>query len=114
MRIRNLEDRLGVSIVRRAIRFQGLIEEGDMIVQRARSILDDTKALEQQVLGCFFSGLGNILNRAFCKTQANSSSDIASLHDDWILVSTLHDSLDLAAKFRPDSTKNPFKPSKRV
>ena len=42
------------------------------------------------------------------------SSDIASLHDDWILVSTLHDSLDLAAKFRPDSTKNPFKPSKRV
>ena len=53
-------------------------------------------------------------NRAFCKTQANSSSDIASLHDDWILVSTLHDSLDLAAKFRPDSIKNPFKPSKRV
>ena len=52
--------------------------------------------------------------RAFFKTQANSSSDIASLHDDWILVSTLHDSLDLAAKFRPDSTKNPFKPSKRV
>ena len=62
MRIRNLEDRLGVSIVRRAIRFQGLIEEGDMILQRARSILDDTKALEQQVLGCFFGGLGNILN----------------------------------------------------
>ena len=51
---------------------------------------------------------------AFCKTQANSSSDIASLHDDWILVSTLNDSLDLAAKFRPDSTKNPFKSSKRV
>ena len=55
-----------------------------------------------------------LIGRAFCKTQANSSSDIASLHDDWILVSTLHDSLDLAAKFRPDSTKNPFKPSKRV
>ena len=58
--------------------------------------------------------LNKPLTRAFCKTQANSSSDIASLHDDWILVSTLHDSLDLAAKFRPDSTKNPFKPSKRV
>ena len=55
-----------------------------------------------------------LIIRAFFKTQANSSSDIASLHDDWILVSTLHDSLDLAAKFRPDSTKNPFKPSKRV
>ena len=50
MRIRNLEDRLGVSIVRRANRFQGLTEEGEMIVQRARRILDDTKALEQQVL----------------------------------------------------------------
>ena len=50
MRIRNFEDRLGVSIVRRANRFQGLTEEGEMIVQRARRILDDTKALEQQVL----------------------------------------------------------------
>ncbi len=50
MRIRNLEDRLGVSIVRRANRFQGLTEEGVMIVQRARRILDETKALEQQVL----------------------------------------------------------------
>ncbi|MEM1007075.1 MAG: LysR family transcriptional regulator [Pseudomonadota bacterium] len=49
MRIRNLEDRLGVSIVRRANRFQGLTEEGEMIVLRARRILDDTKALEQQV-----------------------------------------------------------------
>lgn len=35
MRIRNLEDRLGVSIVRRANRFQGLTEEGEMIVRRA-------------------------------------------------------------------------------
>ncbi len=49
MRIRNLEDRLGVSIVRRANRFQGLTQEGEMIVQRARRILDDAKALEQQV-----------------------------------------------------------------
>ncbi len=49
MRIRNLEDRLGVSIVRRANRFQGLTEEGEMIVLRARRILDDAKALEQQV-----------------------------------------------------------------
>ncbi|WP_170371741.1 LysR family transcriptional regulator [Ruegeria arenilitoris] len=49
MRIRNLEDRLGVSIVRRANRFQGLTEEGEMIVRRARRILDDAKALEQEV-----------------------------------------------------------------
>lgn len=49
MRIRNLEERLGLSIVRRANRFQGLTDEGDMIVRRARRILDDTKALEQEV-----------------------------------------------------------------
>ena len=49
MRIRNLEERLGVHIVRRANRFQGLMEEGEMIVRRARRILDDAKALEQEV-----------------------------------------------------------------
>jgi DNA-binding transcriptional LysR family regulator len=50
MRIRNLEERLAVSIVRRANRFQGLTEEGEMIVRRARRILDDAKALEQELL----------------------------------------------------------------
>lgn len=50
MRIRNLEDRMGVAIVRRANRFQGLTEEGEMIVRRARRILDDAEALEQEVL----------------------------------------------------------------
>jgi DNA-binding transcriptional LysR family regulator len=49
MRIRNLEDRLGVSIVRRANRFQGLTEEGDLIISRARPILDQAKALEQEI-----------------------------------------------------------------
>ncbi|CUI01688.1 LysR family transcriptional regulator [Leisingera aquaemixtae] len=49
MRIRNLEERLGLSIVRRANRFQGLTEEGLMIVRRGRSILDDAKALEQEI-----------------------------------------------------------------
>lgn len=49
MRIRQLEDRLGVSIVKRANRFQGLTEEGEMIVRRARRILDDAKTLEQEI-----------------------------------------------------------------
>lgn len=49
MRIRNMEEKLGISIVRRANRFQGLTEEGMMIVRRARSILDDARALEQEV-----------------------------------------------------------------
>lgn len=49
MRIRNMEDKLGVSIVRRANRFQGLTEEGQMILSRTRGILDDVKALEQEI-----------------------------------------------------------------
>ena len=55
-----------------------------------------------------------LLHRAFCKTQANSSPDTASLYDDWILDSTLRDSFRSVAEFRHDSTKMPFKPSKRV
>ena len=55
-----------------------------------------------------------IINGAFCKTQANSSPDTASLYDDWILDSTLRDSFRFVAEFRHDSTKMPFKPSKRV
>ncbi len=49
MRIRNLEERLGVSIVRRANRFQGLTEEGAMILRRGRRILEDTRTLEQEL-----------------------------------------------------------------
>ncbi len=49
MRIRGLEDKLGLSIVRRGNRFQGLTAEGQMIVERARSILDDAKALNQEI-----------------------------------------------------------------
>lgn len=49
MRIRNMEDKLGISIVRRANRFQGLTEEGMMILQRTRGILDEVKALEQEI-----------------------------------------------------------------
>ena len=52
--------------------------------------------------------------RAFCRIQANFSPDTASLYDDWILDSTLHDSFRFVAEFRHDSTKNLFKSSKRV
>jgi DNA-binding transcriptional LysR family regulator len=48
MRIRKLEDKFGVAIVRRANRFQGLTEEGEMLVARSRKILDDARALEQE------------------------------------------------------------------
>ncbi len=49
MRIRNLEERLGLPLVRRGNRFQGLTEEAEMIVRRARSLLDDARALEQEI-----------------------------------------------------------------
>lgn len=47
MRIRKLEDRLGVSVVRRGNRFEGLTAEGEAVLQHARRILDDVRALEQ-------------------------------------------------------------------
>jgi len=61
MRIRNLEERLGISIVRRANRFQGLTEEGMIIVRRARSILDDAKALEQEIAASRGEVTGNLV-----------------------------------------------------
>ena len=50
MRIRNLEDRLGTQIVKRGNRFQGLTAEGETVVARARSILDEVRTLEEEVL----------------------------------------------------------------
>ncbi|MCV6592124.1 MAG: LysR family transcriptional regulator [Silicimonas sp.] len=49
MRIRNLEDRLGTQIVKRGNRFQGLTAEGQNVVVHARSILDEVRALEEEV-----------------------------------------------------------------
>ncbi|HBS51352.1 MAG TPA: LysR family transcriptional regulator, partial [Rhodobacteraceae bacterium] len=47
MRIRKLEQRLGVSVVRRGNRFQGLTPEGEAVLHHARRILDETRALEE-------------------------------------------------------------------
>lgn len=49
MRIRHLEDRLGTQIVKRGNRYQGLTAEGEKVVQHARSIISEVKALEQEV-----------------------------------------------------------------
>ncbi len=49
MRIRHLEDRLGTQIVKRGNRFQGLTREGETVVAHARSILDEVRALEEEV-----------------------------------------------------------------
>ncbi len=49
MRIRNLEDKIGRSIVRRGNRFLGFTEQGEFLLRRAREILEDVKALEQEL-----------------------------------------------------------------
>ncbi len=49
MRIKALEDRLGVAVVRRGNRFRGFTEEGEAILARARPILDEMRALEQDI-----------------------------------------------------------------
>lgn len=49
MRIRNLEAKLEIAIVRRGNRFLGFTEQGEILVRRARGILEDTKALEQEL-----------------------------------------------------------------
>ena len=48
MRIRKIEDRLQTSIVKRGNRFQGLTEDGMMIVRHARSIMDEVEVFQQQ------------------------------------------------------------------
>ncbi|MCH2094761.1 MAG: LysR family transcriptional regulator [Rhodobacteraceae bacterium] len=49
MRIRKIEERLQTPIVKRGNRFQGLTDEGQMIVRHARRIMDEVKSLEQEL-----------------------------------------------------------------
>ncbi|PRY26081.1 LysR family transcriptional regulator [Aliiruegeria haliotis] len=49
MRIRKIEERLDTQIVRRGNRFQGLTTEGETVVRHARRVLDEVKALEQEI-----------------------------------------------------------------
>ncbi|NNE81409.1 MAG: LysR family transcriptional regulator [Silicimonas sp.] len=50
MRIRRLEERLDTQIVKRGNRFQGLTGDGETVVGHARAILDQVRALEQEML----------------------------------------------------------------
>lgn len=49
MRIRNLEENLNVTIVKRGNRFQQLTPEGEKVLAHARDILERTKTLEQEM-----------------------------------------------------------------
>ena len=48
-RIRKLEDRLGVALVRRDNRFQGLTEAGEKLVQGGVPLVEGMRALEHQI-----------------------------------------------------------------
>lgn len=49
MRLRNLEESLGVAVVKRGNRFQGFTNEGKIILRHAFKIMDDLKVMEQDV-----------------------------------------------------------------
>ena len=86
MRIRNLEDRLGVSMVRRANRLQGLTEEGEMIVRRARPILDDARALEQEISAARGKVAGALVLGVVPTATAYAARVIDRLHEAHPLV----------------------------
>lgn len=48
-RIRQLEEEFGIPIVKRGHRFHGLTPEGEQIVKRATSILEDWEAMQQDL-----------------------------------------------------------------
>lgn len=49
MRIRGLEERLNTRIVKRGNRFQGLTQEGERVLEHAKAIVAQVRALEQEV-----------------------------------------------------------------
>lgn len=51
MRIRGLEDRLSARIVKRGNRFQGLTPEGEKVLEHAKAIVSQVRALERDVRG---------------------------------------------------------------
>ena len=47
--IKQLEDTLGVMLVQRGSRFQGLTPEGEHVLDWARRIVGDTRAMRQEI-----------------------------------------------------------------
>lgn len=81
MRIRNLEEKLGLSIVRRGNRYQGLTGEGEMIVRRARSILDDAKALDQEIAASRGEVTGTLVLGVVPTATAFAAQVVNRLHE---------------------------------
>lgn len=49
MRLRKIEEGLGVALVKRGNRFQGFTTEGDTMLRHAHKIMDDLKIMEQDI-----------------------------------------------------------------
>lgn len=80
MRLRSLEKRLGLSIVRRGNRFQGLTEEGEMILRHARGILDSAKALDQEIAASKGDVTGTLVLGVVPTATAFAAQMAAQLH----------------------------------
>lgn len=67
--VRKLEDELGVPLIRRERRFQGLTQEGEHIVRWAERILADRESMRQEV-GVLRAGLSGRLTLGVIPTAA--------------------------------------------
>lgn len=67
--VRKLEDELGVALIRRERRFQGLTQEGERIVRWAERILADRESMRQEV-GALRTGLNGRLTLGVIPTAA--------------------------------------------
>ena len=81
MRLRALEERLGLTVVRRGNRFQGLTEEGEMILRHARGILDGAKALEQEIAAVKGQVTGMLVLGVVPTATAFAAQVTARLHE---------------------------------
>lgn len=78
MRIRNLEERLNTQIVKRGNRYQGLTSEGEIVLARAREILDQIRSLEEEVRSARGEVVG-ILKLGTIPTAAAYAAHVANI-----------------------------------
>lgn len=58
--VKQLEDQLGVMLVRRGSRFQGLTSEGDRVLEWARRIVGDTRSMREEMRAARLGLTGHI------------------------------------------------------
>ncbi len=107
--IKQLEDQLGVSLVLRGSRFQGLTPEGDRVLEWARRIVGDARTMREEMrnarrglsghlqLACIPTALGSVarLTAPFCEKHKNVRVSVFSRTSAEILASL--DNLEIDA-----------------